>query len=127
MAEHEENRRRSVRIPGADYAAAGGYVITICTSNRRNILGKIENGSVAITQLGEIVANCWRNIPAHFQQAELEEFIVMPNHLYGVIVLRPKAVGARYIMPVHPHTRALEAFQKPVRGSIPTIVRTFTA
>jgi REP element-mobilizing transposase RayT len=74
--------------------------------------------------LGKIVQECWVQIPAHFPTATLQEFVVMPNHLHGIIGL---TVGARYIVPLDQRARSPERFQKPVKGSIPTIVRTFKA
>jgi len=124
MPEEKEYHRRSIRLHGADYSEPGAYFITICAAERRNILGKIENGKVALSGLGEIVSRCWIQIPKHFSAARMEEFVVMPNHLHGIIGL---TVGARYIMPSHQRTRNTEGFQKPTRGSVPTIVRAFKA
>jgi REP element-mobilizing transposase RayT len=124
MAEEKEFRRRSIRLPGADYTAAGGYFITICTAERREIFGKVENDQAVLSSLGEIVRACWVQIPEHFPAATLKEFVVMPNHLHGIIGL---TVGARYIVPFVRTARTPERFQKPVKGSIPTIVRTFKA
>jgi len=54
----------------------------------------------------------------------MKEFVVMPNHVHAIIALN---VGARYIVPLQQRGRTRERFQKPVNGSIPTIVRTYTA
>jgi hypothetical protein len=99
MTQHQPHHRRSVRIHGAEYTTAGGYVITICAADRRNIFERIENGSAKLSALGQIVAECCSQFPKHFVQAELRDFVVMPNHLHDIIVLRPKLVGARYIVP----------------------------
>ena len=103
---------------------------------------------MVLSQLGEIVRKCWIQIPEHFPQASLEEFVVMPNHVHGIIALHSRkrngappvrerslllqtdpiaTVGARYIVPFFEKAHTSERFQKPVRGSIPTIVRTFKA
>ena len=124
MAEEQEFHRRSVRIRGADYTHPGGYFITICAANRRSFFGKIEDDGVILTALGVIAHRCWLTIPEHFPNAMMKEFVVMPNHLHGIIGL---GVGARYIVPFDRRSRTPEQFQKPVQGSIPTIVRTFKA
>ena len=77
-----------------------------------------------LSSLGEIVRSCWVQIPEHFPAAKINEYVIMPNHIHGIIAL---GVGARYIVPSDPQARIKEQFQKPTRGTIPTIVRTFKA
>jgi REP element-mobilizing transposase RayT len=123
MAEREFDRR-SMRIAGGDYSRPGCYFVTICAAFRRNIFGAIEDGKVVLSPLGEIVRGCWVRIPEHFPTTSINEYVIMPNHLHGIIAL---GVGARYIVPSDPDGQIKEAFQKPTRGTIPTIVRTFKA
>ena len=123
--EEKEFHRRSIRIPGGDYSRPGTYFITICAAHRRNIFGAVEAGKIILSPLGEIVRNCWVQIPEHFPAATIKNYAIMPNHLHGIIGL---GVGARYIVPSSdPGARSREHFQKPTRGTIPTIVRTFKA
>ncbi len=124
MVNEKQLHRKSIRLPGVDYSEPGGYFLTICAVGRQQIFGRIDANRMVHTSLGEIVRKCWIQIPQHFPQASLKEFVVMPNHLHGIIVL---TVGARYIVPPPGNTNVPEQFQKPVKGSIPTIVRTFTA
>ena len=124
VMEEKELHRRSIRIPGADYSRPGAYFITICAAYRRNIFGTVEEGKVILSPLGEIVRSCWVQIPEHFPNATINEYVIMPNHLHGIIAL---GVGARYIVPSDPGEQTSEQFQKPTRGTIPTIVRTFKA
>jgi REP element-mobilizing transposase RayT len=124
MAEEKKFHRRSIRLHGADYSEPGAYFVTICAAERRNVFGKIDEGRAFLSLLGEIARACWVQIPAHFPAASLKEFVVMPNHLHGIIGL---TVGARYIVPLDLSARRPERFKKPVKGSIPTIVRTFKA
>ena len=124
MPEEKKFHRRSIWLHGADYSEPGAYFVTICAAERRNVFGKIDEGRAFLSLLGEIARACWVQIPAHFPAASLKEFVVMPNHLHGIIGL---TVGARYIVPLDLSARRPERFQKPVKGSIPTIVRTFTA
>jgi putative transposase len=122
--ETREHHRRSIRLQGADYREAGGYFVTICTAQSQEIFGAIENGEVLLSELGNIVRGCLVQIPNHFAHASISEYVVMPNHVHVIIAL---GVGARYIVPLHEGARSPEGFQKPVKGSIPTIVRTFKA
>src|SRR5689334_25165930 len=133
MTNEKPFHRRSIRLVGANYSEPGGYFLTICAAGRKQILGRIESARTVLSPLGEIVRQCWMQIPEHFPQASLEEFVVMPNHLHGIIALHSRKrngeapVGARYIVPSSVEAHTPERFQKPVRGSIPTIVRTFKA
>ncbi len=122
--EKKELHRRSIRLPGADYTEAGGYFVTICTAQKQEILGSIQNGQVLLSALGGIVRGCLVQVPNHFAHASIKEYVVMPNHVHVIIAL---GVGARYIVPLHQRARTPERFQKPVKGSIPTIIRTFKA
>lgn len=124
MPKEKQFHRRSIRLRGADYSEPGAYFITICAANKKSIFGKIENGRAVLNRLGEMIRACWIRIPKHFAYASIKEFVVMPNHLHDIIAL---SVGARYIVPFDRKARTPERFQKPVKGSIPTIVRTFKA
>jgi REP element-mobilizing transposase RayT len=120
----QDLHRSSIRLPGADYANAGAYFVTICAAEGREIFGSVEGGQVLLTELGKVVRGCLVQIPKHFANATLKEFVIMPNHLHAILAL---GVGARYIVPFDQRARTPEAFQKPVKASIPTIVRAFKA
>jgi putative transposase len=122
--EEKKFHRRSIRVPGADYSLPRAYFITICAAYRRNIFGAVEGGKVVLSPLGEIVRSCWVQIPEHSPAANINEYVIMPNHLHGIIAL---GVGARYIVPSDPAARTREQFGKPSHGTIPTLVRTFKA
>jgi len=88
MTTAKERKRRSIRLPTYDYSGPGGYVVTICTHQRKCIFGDIVNGEMRLNDPGRIVADCWREIRGHFADVELDEFVVMPNHLHGIVVIR---------------------------------------
>jgi REP-associated tyrosine transposase len=113
----DRHHRRSLRLKNFDYAQDGLYFITICIHRRQCLLGSAIDGGVRLNRHGEIAEMCWRAIPRHFPHAVLDEFVIMPNHIHGII-----AVGARHTVPLH---TGVENFGKPVGGSIPTIVRSF--
>lgn len=79
--------RRSVRLRDYDYSREGAYFITICTINRSTILGKIENVNMILSPIGNIAQNLLARIPDHHPGIEIDQFIIMPNHLHGIIVI----------------------------------------
>ena len=81
------HRRKSIRLKGYDYSQPGAYFVTICTKNRKAIFGDVVDGEMRMSQMGEIASRCWREIPDHFTNVELDEFVVMPNHVHGIIVI----------------------------------------
>jgi putative transposase len=89
------HHRRSIRMKGYDYSKEGLYFIALCTQNRACLFGKIENGKMMLNDAGQIANECWLNIPNHFPNVILHEFIIMPNHVHGIIQL----VGANNYSP----------------------------
>ena len=83
----EIHHRHSIRIQGYDYANAGTYFVTICCYQRHHLFGEIDNGEMKINAIGQIVSAQWQKIPQHFPNAELDGFILMPDHLHGIIVI----------------------------------------
>ena len=88
--------RRSVRLRGYDYSQAGAYFITICTQNRHCLFGNITDGAMVLNDAGRAAADCWLQIPDHFPHVELDEWVVMPNHIHGIVII----VGANNHSPV---------------------------
>lgn len=77
--------RKHIRLRNFDYASDGWYFVTICTQNREFYFGEINDQHMVLTGIGEIARQLWTEIPAHFPMAELGEFVVMPNHVHGII------------------------------------------
>jgi REP element-mobilizing transposase RayT len=77
----------STRLKGFDYSAPGKYFITICTKNKIPFFGKICNGEMILSESGIIAHNSWLAIPSHFPSALLDEFIIMPDHIHGIIII----------------------------------------
>ena len=97
--------RKSIRNKNHDYAGDGMYFVTICARKKQHLFGKIINGSMRLNEMGKIVATCWKEIPHHFPFVTLDMFVVMPNHVHGIIQLNvvgasdkpdPNVVGARH-------------------------------
>ena len=77
--------RRSIRFKGRDYTAPGIYFVTICSADGSNIFGRVNDGTVVENRLGQLVRARWLEIPRHFANVELDAFVVMPNHVHGLI------------------------------------------
>ena len=80
-------RVESARLYGYDYGQNGAYFITICTKDRFHHFGKISNGKMILSEIGNYATEYWRNIPQQFPFVKLDEFIVMPNHIHGIIII----------------------------------------
>ena len=81
------HNRHSMRIKGYDYSKAGYYFVTICTHNHEYIFGEIEDGEIQYSEFGQIAAECWRWLGTQYEYVELDEWVLMPNHLHGIIIL----------------------------------------
>jgi REP element-mobilizing transposase RayT len=91
----QEKHRRSIRLGGYDYRAAGGYFITVCTVNKRCVFGKIENDVLLLNVYGCIVAEEWKRTEELRANVILDEWIVMPNHFHGILLFRNNAFGGK--------------------------------
>jgi len=80
-------RIASARAPWWDYGNAGAYFITICTRNREHFFGEINDGKMILSSIGVIADLLWHEIPNHANNVELDAFVVMPNHIHGILIL----------------------------------------
>lgn len=87
-----KHRRRSIRLKGHDYARAGVYFITICTRDRACLFGDVVAGKMRLNDLGKIVQATWNHLPDHYQ-VELDAFVIMPNHVHGIVVIPGTMAG----------------------------------
>lgn len=114
-------RRKNIRMQGWDFTSPGWYFLTLCTQNMRSVFGTIVNGRMILNDAGRHADAFWREIPVHFPRAVVDEHVVMPNHVHGLLCLT--AAG----WDIQGFTARREAFGKPVAGSVPTIVRSYKA
>jgi REP element-mobilizing transposase RayT len=77
----------SARLPGWDYRLAGAYFITICTQNRTPFFGECQGGKMKLSTAGMIAQGCWYQIPFLKSHVTLGAFVVMPNHVHGIMIL----------------------------------------
>ncbi len=85
LQQSPQYKRRSIRLKGYDYSQAGLYFVTLCAKNRISLFGKIENEIMILNDAGKHTEYCWHQIPHHFPNAILHEYITMPNHIHGII------------------------------------------
>jgi len=106
----EIHHRQSIRLKDYDYSQVGAYFVTVCAWNRECFFGEIKNCTTRLNEYGEIIMKCWYEIPDHFPYVKTDEFIVMPNHIHGIVF----TVGVRHAVPLQ---TVGEQFAKPVSGS----------
>ena len=119
----KKHHRRSIRLKGYDYSQSGAYYVTIVTHHRDCLFGEIVNKEMILNEFGKIAAECWRAIPDHFPFVELGAYVIMPNHVHGIIMIRnvdaPSNVGAtQWVAPITPGKRP----KGPKRGSLGAIL-----
>lgn len=130
MTEDElKHRRRSIRFKDYDYCGAGSYFTTICTRHRQPLFGAIVEGEMVLNEIGIIVSQFWLEIPVHFVNVEMDKFVIMPNHVHGIIIIYPNddknMVGARYASPLHSNKTYKTKIHGPKPNSIGAIMASF--
>jgi REP element-mobilizing transposase RayT len=105
-------------MQGWDFTSPGWYFLTLCTNHMRPAFGTVVNGHMVLNEAGRIADQYWRAIPGHFPRAVVDEHVVMPDHVHGLVQLVHSPTACR---------GGMEAFGKPVAGSVPTIMRSYKA
>ncbi|MBW4597342.1 MAG: transposase [Brasilonema angustatum HA4187-MV1] len=80
-------RVESIRLPNRDYAANGYYFVTICTNERQWFFGDVINGQMHLSTIGQIAEKFWVEIPKHCQDTYIDTYVIMPNHMHGIVVI----------------------------------------
>ncbi len=84
---HVLKSRKSNRLRHFNYSTNGWYFVTICVNNRENWFGEIKNGEMILNKYGRVVEVQWKGLSFHYKNCILDESIIMPNHIHGVIVI----------------------------------------
>ncbi len=101
---HGRHHRRSVRLKGYDYAQAGAYFVTICTRDRACLFGDVVDGQMRVNDCGQVVVDSWLWLPGQYPHVDLDEWVVMPNHLHGIMILTgPDGRGGSRTAPTKNH------------------------
>ena len=117
--------RKSYRLKGYDYGKNGAYFITFCTKNRVPYFGEIINQKMILNEIGKIAHQLWSEIPNQFPFAKLENFVVMPDHIHGIIII-DKDSSWYAINHIHPINGGFAGEKNPMnQENIPRIIRWF--
>ena len=124
-------RVESTRLKNWDYTQTGCYFVTICTKNRKCYFGEIVDGKMKLSEIGKIAYENWIGIPDHFKNVELDEFVIMPNHLHAIIIIanvpsvetRHGSVETRHGVSLHVNNK----FSQPISGSLSVTMNQFKA
>jgi putative transposase len=114
----------SRRLKTRDYATPGLYFVTICSNFKRSVFGRVVGNSVDLTALGRIARETWIAIPAHFACVKLHAFVVMPNHLHGIIEIRALELSQHATSVPEVNNCLPRGLQYP---SVSVVVRSFKA
>ncbi len=87
------HHRHSIRLKGYDYSQAGAYFVTIVTQGRVLLFGEVVNGEMRPNRYGGIVQTTWFDLPRHYPHVELGAFVIMPNHVHGIVILSDTGRG----------------------------------
>jgi putative transposase len=127
-------RHNSLRYTGRDYSLPGKYFVTICTAMKTEWFGNVINGKMQLSEIGQIASHMWYEIPVHFPFIGLDAFVVMPDHIHGIILIN-RFIGtpiaeALHATPLPPDdvTHLLGetmSFISPKSGSLSVVVRSY--
>ena len=115
----KQHSRRSIRLKEYDYSQAGGYFITICTCGGKYLFGDVVNEQMRLNEYSIVIKREWLKTAELRKNIVLDEYVIMPNHFHGVILIMDDGRGTAHRAPT------LERFSGPVANSLPTIVRSF--
>ena len=119
-----KHRTDSTRLKEWDYSSSAYYFITICTKYRKVFLGRVVRENIELSEIGEICNSYWSEIPKHFRNATLDEYIVMPNHIHGILIIDNPTVETRHGVPLQDGTFT-NKFSKPISGSLSVIINQY--
>jgi len=121
----QKHHRQSIRLREYDYSNAGLYFITILIKNRQPYFGEVINGKIDLNEIGVICGEFWLKIPELYKKVVLDGFIIMPNHLHGIIGLSNDRVckGVRKNAPCEEYYSSIS----PEKLSLSVVIRAFKA
>jgi putative transposase len=122
----------TTRLQNWNYGSNGAYFITICTQNRDHFFGHVIAAEMRLNEIGLLAERHWKNIPKHFPYIELGNFVVMPNHIHGIIIMN-KSVETLHCNVSNPNNKNITAADKnkqlsliaPKSGSISSVIRSY--
>jgi len=125
----ERHHRRSINLKGYDYSQNGAYFVTIVAWRRECLFGEIVNKEALLSKFGMVAQQQWEKLPKRFPNIELGTYMIMPNHMHGIIIITDGKGTAETSNNLDGESSrrapTREQFQKPVKGSVPTIIRSY--
>jgi putative transposase len=133
-------RNESFRLDGHDYSSGGEYFITICTQGAESYFGNILGDKMFLSEPGQIANKLWYELPKHFSFVSLDEFVVMPNHVHGIVIINTKSeltgagtlqtnVGTLHATSLQQQQRSVQnefmSYISPKPGSLATVIRSY--
>jgi len=117
------HHRRSIRLKNYDYSQPGAYFITIVTHQREKLFGDVINGEMRLNDAGKIARQCWWDIPRHFPHVKLDEFVIMPNHIHGILIFvaagtKNDIAGAKNFSPLQSQSSNMPKSPSRTVGSV---------
>jgi len=117
--EARTRHRRSLRLQGYDYAQAGGYFVTICTKDRACLFGEVVDGKMRLNDAGNSVVAEWQFLTRRFAGVETDAFVVMPNHVHGIVFILPEDTNPRRGA-IHRASSGTSAMERDAMNCAPT-------
>lgn len=132
MTKRNLHRNGTIRLSGYDYSRAGAYFVTTCTYGRANLFGKIVKNEMRLNVYGRMVQEVWNGLPGHYPHVALDAFVIMPNHIHGIVVLTTPVGAGLKPAPTpksaptpKPASITNDCKTAPTRHGLPEIVRAF--
>ncbi len=118
---------RSIRLQGYDYSQNGAYFVTICTQNRECLFGDVQDNSLCLNQIGERTAESWGWLEKNYNHVRLDEWVLMPNHLHGILLLVGSANGVAldHVAPSRNGSRLASTTETTTRKTLGRLVGAF--
>lgn len=117
--------RHSIRLPGYDYSQSGAYFVTFVTQDRENRLGSVSNGEIQLNTIGNLVVAWWRKVPEKFSNVTLDEFVIMPNHVHGILWINDQCKDESICLPEEIQTGQTAGFAPTNHPSLSEVVQWF--
>jgi putative transposase len=119
--------RKNIRLQNWDYSLEGSYFITICCNDKLCHLGNITNKKIVLSPIGKIAHQYWLEIPKHFPHVKLDEFVIMPNHIHGILILDYTIIKNTNSAVLQKREKEFRTnqFANPIKNSVSTIINQY--
>jgi len=128
VLDRQRHHRRSIRLQGYDYSRSGAYYVTLCTQDRACFFGEVVDTDMHLNDAGRLVSDAWRALPDRFPPIVLDAFVIMPNHIHGVVVIagdnNPVGAGLVPALDVVPAQNAAPVHDGSIAGATTRVAPT---